>query len=77
MESPSLGKVIVAIGVAISLIGATIWVWPKSWPVLFKLPLDLSYQKGNFQFFFPLGSSIVVSVILTAVFWIVAKWLNK
>jgi hypothetical protein len=30
-----------------------------------RLPLDFSYRRGNFGFYFPLGTSIVISIILT------------
>ena len=33
-----------------------------------RLPLDFSYRRGNFGFYFPLGTSILISVILTLIF---------
>jgi hypothetical protein len=33
-----------------------------------KLPLNFHYQRGNFSFFFPLGTSILISVVLTVLF---------
>ena len=35
------------------------------YPGLYKNPLDFSFKKGNFSFYFPLGTSILISVILT------------
>jgi hypothetical protein len=33
-----------------------------------RLPLDFSYHRDNFSFYFPLGTSIVVSLVLTLIF---------
>lgn len=33
-----------------------------------RLPLDFSYRRGNLAFYVPLGTSIVISVILTLLF---------
>jgi hypothetical protein len=30
-----------------------------------RLPGDISYRKGNFSFYFPLATSIIVSIVLT------------
>ena len=34
-----------------------------------RLPGDFSYRKGNFGFYFPLATSIVVSIVLTLLMW--------
>ena len=33
-----------------------------------RLPLDFHYQRDNFSFYFPLGTSILISVVLTLIF---------
>jgi uncharacterized protein HemY len=33
-----------------------------------RLPLDFSYRRGNVGFYFPLGTSILISVVLTLLF---------
>ena len=45
------------------------------WPVLTRLglgrlPGDIVVQRGNFTFYFPLVTCIVISVLLSAVFWL-------
>ena len=45
------------------------------WPVigrlgLGRLPGDIVIQRGNFSFYFPLATCIVVSVLLSLVFWL-------
>lgn len=39
----------------------------------FKNPLDFKIEKENFKFYFPLGTSILVSIILTIILNIVLK----
>jgi hypothetical protein len=48
------------------------------WPVLGKLPLgrlpgDIIIRRGNFSFYFPLTTSIIVSLLLSLLFWLLRK----
>ena len=36
-----------------------------------RLPGDIHIQRGNWTFYFPLATSIVVSLVLTLVFWLI------
>jgi hypothetical protein len=38
-----------------------------------RLPGDFSYRRGNFSFYFPLATSIVVSIMLTLVFFFLRR----
>lgn len=60
-----LGAVIAAIGVLLVLVGRVPW--------LGRLPGDISIQRGNWSFYFPLGTSIVLSIILTLVLWLIGR----
>ena len=56
-----LGLVIVAIGV----------LWPLLTRLgLGRLPGDIVVQRENFSFYFPLATCIIVSILLSAVFWL-------
>lgn len=49
-----------------------------AWPYLVKLPLgrlpgDIAVKNENFSFYFPLATSIVVSLILSLILWLVRK----
>jgi hypothetical protein len=56
-----LGLVVLAIGV----------LWPALTRLgLGRLPGDIVIQRGNFSFYFPLVTCIIVSVLLSAVFWL-------
>ena len=56
-----LGKLLVFSGIVLALVGVFFMFGPR-------LPLDFHYQRDNFHFYFPLGTSILISVILTIVF---------
>lgn len=59
-----MGKTIVLLGLAITGLGL-LMVWGVP---LGRLPGDFSVRRGNFSFYFPLTTSIVVSVVLTLLF---------
>jgi len=58
------GKFLILIGVFLILFGLLFTFWDKV-PLLGKLPGDIIIQKGDFRFFFPLATSVVISLILT------------
>lgn len=73
--TPQLGKLLVILGLALAGLGALLWLGPKlgitGW--LGKLPGDFSYRGKNFSFYFPLGTSILISLLLTLLFWLFRK----
>jgi hypothetical protein len=68
-----LGKVIVGAGLLLVLIGLIVWKVPGAFGWLGKLPGDMSVQKGNFSFYFPLATCVLISVILTLVSWLLRR----
>jgi hypothetical protein len=61
-----LGKSLVMLGLMIALIGAAIWA-AGAIPGVGGLPGDIYVRRGNFTFYFPLATCIVLSVIATLV----------
>ncbi len=64
---PELGKVLVVIGLVCAGIGLLLMVGPRI-PFLGHLPGDIVIRKGNFVFYFPLATCILVSLALTLLF---------
>jgi H+/Cl- antiporter ClcA len=62
-----LGKIIIVAGVVIVLVGLAV-VFRAEIPWLGRLPGDLCIKKENFSFYFPITTSILISVILTLLF---------
>lgn len=67
-----LGKFLVIIGLVLVVAGAALWSGlGRGW--LGRLPGDLQYHKGNFSFYFPLVTCLLLSAILTLLFWLFRK----
>jgi len=56
-----LGKLLVLVGLAVAAVGALMMFGVP----IGRLPGDLIYRRGNATFYFPLVTSIVVSILLT------------
>jgi DUF2905 family protein len=59
-----VGKLLVFVGLGIAGIGLLMML---GFP-LFRLPGDFAVRRGNFSFYFPLATSIVLSILLTLLF---------
>jgi hypothetical protein len=64
-----LGRWLIFIGLFTTLCGLILLVLGRFG--LFKLPGDLEFGSKNWHFFLPLTTSIILSIILTLVFWII------
>ncbi|AIS52303.1 hypothetical protein TKV_c11310 [Thermoanaerobacter kivui] len=64
----SFGKMFMLMGAMLILIGALFSVGSKFG--LGRLPGDIVYQKGNFTFYFPIATSIILSLFLTLILWL-------
>ena len=62
-----LGKSLVLIGISILLIGLLMW-GVSSLPYIGRLPGDIYFRRGNFSFYFPLATCILISIIATILF---------
>jgi hypothetical protein len=63
---------------ALIVIGLVLLVAGLTWPWLSKLPLgrlpgDFTIERENFSFHFPLVTSIVVSIVVSALIWLFRK----
>jgi uncharacterized membrane-anchored protein YitT (DUF2179 family) len=73
LEIESMGKILIIVGVIIIACGLIFTFWSKI-PLLGHLPGDFSWQKGNVSFFFPLVTSLVISLLLTTIVNIVLRF---
>ena len=64
-----LGKILIIFGIAMAGIGILLVLAPKI-PWLGKLPGDILVEKDNFHFYFPLTTCIIISIILTLLFYL-------
>ena len=68
-----IGRSLIILGVVILVIGVLLTMGPRLPFRIGRLPLDFRYQRDNFSVYFPLGTSILISLVLTLVFALVNK----
>lgn len=61
------GKILIFFGLILVMAGLIFLFSPKI-PWLGELPGDITIKRENFTFYFPLASSLVISVLLTILF---------
>ncbi len=64
-----LGKMLILLGVVVILIGLGLLFTDKI-PWLGRLPGDISIKRENFSFYFPLGTCILISIVVSLIFWL-------
>jgi len=67
LEFNIMGKLLIITGVILILLGI-IFLGGSKISFLGKLPGDIFIRRGNFSFYFPLATCIVISLILTIIF---------
>lgn len=67
-----IGKILIIFGVVLIVLGLFLTFFHKI-PLLGKLPGDILVQKKNFTFYFPLATSILASVALSLIFWLLNR----
>ena len=68
----SIGKLLIVFGLLVAVVGAILLLVGRL-PWLGRLPGDVSIQRGNWTFYFPLATSLLVSGVLTLIFWIMGR----
>jgi len=69
----SIGKLVIMIGFGIVLLGVLIILFDRLGIHLGKLPGDIIYRKGNTTFYFPIVTSILLSILLSLILWLFRK----
>lgn len=67
-----IAKILVISGAFLMFAGALLFIFGKI-PGMGKMPLDIFVKKDNFSFYFPLGTCIVISIILSLVMFFLNK----
>lgn len=68
----ALGKLLMLCGLGLLLLGALLTFGDKfGW--LGRLPGDIRIERGNFSFYFPLGSCLLLSAVLSLLLWLLRR----
>lgn len=62
-----MGRVLIVAGVVLAFLGVLLAFGPRLPFRLGRLPFDFRYERDNFSFYFPLGTSILISIILSVI----------
>lgn len=68
-----LGKAILGIGLFLVVVGVFLLLADRIGLPIGRLPGDLAYRGKGFAVFFPLGTSVLISVVLSAIFYLVSQ----
>ncbi len=66
-----MARLLIIIGIVLLLAGLA-WPWLSRLP-LFHLPGDIVIERENFRFYFPITTSIIISLILSVIFWFIQR----
>lgn len=69
-----LGKLLIMLGLVLILGGALLTVLGRANMPLGRLPGDIVYRGKNTTFYFPLTTSVVISVMLSIFLYVVGRW---
>ena len=72
MSIASFAKITIFVGLSVTIIGILLLFSDKV-PFLWRLPGDISIQRKNLNFYFPITSCILISVILSVIFYFVSR----
>ena len=71
-----LGKALIVMGLVLVVLGAAVWGFGSgsiTGPIPGRLPGDIYLRRGNFSFYFPLTTSIIVSIVVS----LIVAWLRR
>jgi membrane protein implicated in regulation of membrane protease activity len=72
MDISPIGRILIIIGLAVAAIGLLLTLGGKL-PWFGRLPGDIQYKGENFTFYFPLATSVIVSLVLSLVLWLINR----
>ena len=66
------GKLLIGLGAVLIIVGIILILSPKI-PYLGRLPGDIFIQRKNFTFYFPLATSLIISILISLLLWFFSK----
>ena len=69
-----LGKLLIVFGILLLIAGVLLTLFGRANLPLGRLPGDIVYRGKNTTFYFPLATSILLSVLLSLVLYVVGRW---
>lgn len=76
-DATSVGRAVMLAGVIVFLVGGAIWLTGLFNLPLGRLPGDIRIESGNSSFYFPIVTSIILSLLLTIAINVIGRFFNK
>jgi len=70
------GRTILILGMVLVVAGLFLLLGPRLHGFIGRLPGDMSWSRGNMRVYFPLGTCILLSLVLTILFSVIS-WLRR
>jgi hypothetical protein len=70
----SLGRLLIQLGLILIVAGGVIFLLGRFGISLGSIPGDMTWRRKNVTVFFPLGTSILISILLTLLFWLFSRF---
>lgn len=72
MDVSGLGRMLIFMGLALAAVGLLVVLLGKV-PGLFRLPGDIVIKREGFVFYFPLATSLLISIVLSLIFYLLRR----
>ena len=69
-----LGRLLIGLGLVLLVAGGLVLLLGRTGVPLGRLPGDISYRGKNLSVYFPLGTSILLSIVLSLVFYLLSRF---
>ena len=72
MSSPSVGPLLIVLGIGLAIVGLLVSVGGFGW--FGRLPGDIRIERETTRIYFPLASMILISVVLNLIFYLIRRF---
>ena len=69
-----LGRLLIGLGIVLLIAGGVLLLLGRTGIPLGRLPGDISYRGKNLSVYFPLGTSVLLSILLSLVFYLLSRF---
>ncbi|NMC39511.1 MAG: DUF2905 domain-containing protein [Bacteroidales bacterium] len=73
---PQTGKILINAGIILIIAGVILYFLGNKLGWLGHLPGDIRIEKENVRFYFPITTMIIISIVLSALLWLIRKIFN-
>jgi hypothetical protein len=71
----SMSKILIALGLGLIVLGVLFQLGGKHFP-LGRLPGDMVIERPGFKFYFPIATSVILSVVISLLLWLGRRFLK-